>query len=210
MTGHTSRRARLWFGLVALLVLVALGIRVGLSVDGYGDADTTAGRLLNDSSYFTIQSNIVVGLVSGALALRQVEPSWGFRLLQVTSVVAIAFTGVGYYVLLGAESHGGWATAADLLLHAAIPSLAIVGWLLFGPRRPNLGSKVVFVLAFPALWLTWTLARGAVTDAYPYPFVDVVDLGYLVVLTNTLIIGVAMTATALLVVYADRRRDAAG
>jgi hypothetical protein len=32
-------------------------------------------------------------------------------------------------------------------------------------------------LAYPAAWLGYTLIRGASVDWYPYPFVDVSQLG---------------------------------
>ena len=31
---------------------------------------------------------------------------------------------------------------------------------------------------FPVAWLVFTLIRGAIVDFYPYPFVDVIRLGY--------------------------------
>ena len=33
-------------------------------------------------------------------------------------------------------------------------------------------------IAFPILWLCFTLIRGAVVHWYPYPFIDVTVLGY--------------------------------
>jgi hypothetical protein len=33
-------------------------------------------------------------------------------------------------------------------------------------------------LWYPLVYLVWTLLHGAVTGWYPYPFVDVADLGY--------------------------------
>jgi hypothetical protein len=58
------------------------------------------------------------------------------------------------------------------------PPLFVLDWLLFVDKReldwrPGLGA-----LAFPALYVAWTLVHGAVSGWYPYPFIDVPDLGY--------------------------------
>ena len=54
-----------------------------------------------------------------------------------------------------------------------------------------------------------TLVRGAMTDSYPYAFVDVADLGYPAVLANAVVIGAAFAALAFLATTVDRRRSQA-
>ena len=65
----------------------------------------------------------------------------------------------------------------DKLLHVAVPLLAVIGWVAFGPRDRVRRSDLLPSLAFPVLWLAYTLVRGAVTGFYPYPFVDAAGLG---------------------------------
>ena len=51
----------------------------------------------------------------------------------------------------------------------------------------------------PVIWVAWMLLRGAIVDAYPYGFVNVVDLGYAVVLRNlVLVLLLALGIAALL------------
>ncbi len=50
-------------------------------------------------------------------------------------------------------------------------------------------------LLFPLAYGAWTLAHGAATGWYPYPFVDVVDLGYLRVLANIVGLFVVLAAS---------------
>ena len=57
----------------------------------------------------------------------------------------------------------------------------------------------VWATVVPVAWLAGTLVRGAAIDWYPYPFVDVTDLGYLpvaanVVLITALFVGLAFGA----------------
>jgi len=48
-----------------------------------------------------------------------------------------------------------------------------VAWLLAGPRPRAPWRDALTALVWPVAWLVWTLAVGAVTGWYPYPFLDV-------------------------------------
>ena len=54
-----------------------------------------------------------------------------------------------------------------------VPVLAVVGWLVAGPRPRAPWRDALLALAWPVAWLAWTLVVGAVTGWYPYPFLDV-------------------------------------
>ena len=43
-------------------------------------------------------------------------------------------------------------------------------------------------LVIPIIWIVLTLLRGAVVHAYPYGFINVVELGYAMALVNVLVI----------------------
>ncbi len=73
---------------------------------------------------------------------------------------------------------------ADKLLHMVVPLLAVIGWFAFGPRGRAARADLVPFLVLPVFWLAYTLVRGAFVDWYPYPFIDVVEHGYGVVLLN--------------------------
>jgi hypothetical protein len=63
---------------------------------------------------------------------------------------------------------------------------------------------VVWLLVFPVAWLTFTLLRGEVVPFYPYPFVDVVRLGYLKVLINCVSVSVLFLGLAAGTAAVDR------
>ena len=79
----------------------------------------------------------------------------------------------------------------------------MVGWLVFGPRGLIAPRDVGAFLVVPVGWLVYTLVRGAFVDWYPYPFVDVGEHGYGVVLL-TCVVDLCADARA------GVRRDAAG
>ena len=67
----------------------------------------------------------------------------------------------------------GASWVADKLLHMGLPVIAIVGWLVAGPRPRAPWRDALLALAWPVAWLAWTLVVGAATGWYPYPFLDV-------------------------------------
>ena len=60
-------------------------------------------------------------------------------------------------------------------------------------------------LAFPGLFAAWTFLRGAVVHEYPYPFMDVNQLGYGQVLLNTGIVAALFLILGLIFVAIDRK-----
>ena len=83
-----------------------------------------------------------------------------------------------------------------------VPLLAVLGWLIFGPRGLTSRRVAWLSLLFPACWMAFTLIRGAVIHLYPYPFIDVSVIGYGKAILNAfwfalLLLGLAAGATAL-------------
>ena len=166
------RVGRLWHGLLALVIAVCLVIQVVLVV-----ADD--GSLVNLFSYFTIQSNILVLLTAATIAVRPAFDSPLWRVLRLDGLLGIVITGVVYATVLAATNNPhGWALVTDSGFHWFAPWWTLAGWLLFGPRPRIDRRTLVWAVLWPVLWIAWTLIHGAATDWYPYPFTDVVALGY--------------------------------
>jgi hypothetical protein len=188
--------ARWLFGVTAGLVVVGLVIQGELVVRAdEAFFDGTAARLFNMFCFFTVQSNVIVGITCGLLARRLDRASPAFRVFRLAGVIDIAITGVVYNVAL-ADLHelDGRAAVADQLLHVVVPILAVVGWLLLGPRGLVAGRDVAWAALVPLAWLVFTLIRGPIVDWYPYPFLDVRDHGYPRVVLNCLVVGALFVA----------------
>ncbi len=198
------RWVRSWFGLTALCVLVGVVLSVLTGINNAGGYfHSGVARGLNTFAFFTIQSNLIVGGTSLLLAIRMERDSLIFSVFRLTGVIAILVTGIVYHVALAQilELHS-WDQLGNQLVHFAVPLLAVVGWLAFGPRGRCSGRVALWTVAFPVFWLVFTLVRGAFQPFYPYPFVDVTALGYPAVLLNCLwvailFLGLAAAATAL-------------
>lgn len=181
----TERAARAWHGATFVLATATLLLQLGLVLSGESVLDETAvppldTRLVRLVSYFTVQSNLLVAVVSWSLLrdARRDGPVW--RVVRADALLGITLTGLVHFFLLRPLLHlEGLNRAADNGLHLVVPALAVLGWLLFGPR-PRLDLRTVrWALLWPVAWLVWTLASGAVTEWYPYPFLDVGEHGYL-------------------------------
>lgn len=195
--------------LTALTVFVAVGIQAVVAAgaqDGY--FHTPAARVFNVFCFFTVQSNVLVGVTCLLLAIRPQRSSTVFAVARLTGVVAITITAVVYHTALRdlRELHD-WAWLADVLLHTVVPLLAIGGWLLFGPRRLTAWRTVWLSVVFPACWLAFTLVRGPITGFYPYPFVDVDAHGYPEVLRNCAVVALLFVAVAVAARVVDQRLD---
>jgi hypothetical protein len=133
-------------------------------------------------SFFTILTNLLAAV---ALLLPLIAPHSGVGRFLTRPNVRTAITGyiiiVGtvYYLLLsGLSQQQGWRIFFEYMLHYVTPPLFVLDWLLFVPKRDVDWRVVLGSLWYPLVYLVWTLLHGAVTGWYPYPFVDVADLGY--------------------------------
>jgi hypothetical protein len=204
-------RARVFHGLTFAVATFAVVLQLVLVVQGNSVLDQTEPpdlptRLVRFASYLTIWSNVLVAASTLTLALGTDRDTRLWRALRLDAVVVCFGGGVVHFFLLRPilDLHGASA-AADHLLHQVVPVLATIGWLVFGPRgRAGAGDLVPF-LVVPVSWLVYTIVRGAFVDWYPYPFVDVGEHGYPVVLLNSVGVGVLMGLLFLVALVTDRR-----
>ncbi|MCR4512745.1 Pr6Pr family membrane protein [Aeromicrobium sp. 50.2.37] len=170
---------RLWHAATAALGLVAL---VGQTI-----LTASEGRsLVNLFSYFTIESNILVVVTGTLLAIRPDRGGRVFGMLRLASLTGITVTGVVYAtVLAGNVDMTGVEWWLDKIFHYAVPILTVVGFLVLRPRT-RLDWSALGGLAFPVLWLVYTLVRAQVaeptflltptqTAPVPYGFLDAAE-----------------------------------
>ncbi len=200
-----ARWARPFFALTAACVFVGVVVQLIVSAnDESVFGGSAAGRAFNIFAFFTVQSNVIVGVTCLLLAVRTDRHSTVFQVFRLIGVVAITVTGIVFHVVLsGLLDLDTWAQVANQFLHTVVPILAVVGWLSFGPRGLTSGLIVRWSVAFPLIYMVFTAVRGPLaSDWYPYPFANVHDLGYLRVAVNALwitllFIGLGAGANAL-------------
>ncbi len=163
------------------VTLFAVGMQYWLAVlDGFGPG--LLSRTLHFFSFFTILTNL---LAAAALLAPVAAP--GTRLARfldrpaVRTGIAgyIIVVGIVYYLLLSDLGHvTGWTRVFEQVLHYVTPPLFVLDWLLFVPKGELTWRNGIYCLGYPAAYAVWTLLHGAVSGWYPYPFLDVSELGY--------------------------------
>jgi multidrug transporter EmrE-like cation transporter len=208
----SPRAARAWFAATAGCALLGVLISAITAANNeHGRFHPAAARAVNAFVFFTIQSNLLVALAALLLALKLTRGSTAFAVLRLTGLVAITVTGIVFHVALAQTLDlKSWDAVGNELVHTVVPVMAVVGWLLIGPRSLVSRRIAWLSLIFPVWWLAFTLIRGAIAHWYPYPFVDVTQLGYGRVAVNCvwvalLFLGLAAGATTL-----DRRLSPSG
>ena len=208
---NQRRTARIWHGVTFAVGLFALVTQTILAMQGArvlveANPPNLLERMIRLVGYFTIQANILVAATSFTLLRDPERDGRVWRVVRVAAVVGIAITGVVHWFFLRPLLDlTGWSYLCDKLLHVVVPLLAVVGWLLFGPRpRVTLGAWLL-ALIWPAAWLAYTLVRGAVTGFYPYPFLNVQALGAASVTVASLGITAMFVVVSLLLWLGDRR-----
>jgi hypothetical protein len=191
--------ARLWFGLTAVIVGFGLVLQLILAArNDSGYFATPLSRAFNLLFFFTVLSNIMVTVASALLYFNPRRLSLAFNVLRLTSVIGIAVTGVVFHgVLSGLQELQGADKLADFILHTLSPIMAVLGWLVFGPRGQITPRIVKLSILFPAIYCAITLIRGPlVGDWYPYPFIDVAQYGYGRVALNCALVAVLFVGLA--------------
>ncbi len=188
---------------VATLAIVAMTYQFALlNVEpGYEKA--------NFFSFFTIQSNILaVCALFLLVAVPRERRTALFDGARSAAVLYIAITGVVFALLLsGMQEEVQTATSwVDFVVHKLVPILVVADWIVDPPRHRLPWWTVVAWLGYPIAWLGYTLVRGAQADWYPYPFVDVSELGYAGVLARSIVLAVGFAAGATALLWLGNRR----
>ncbi len=195
--------SRILVAIVAGVTLVALGLQfsVTLARDGEFGLLVTIGDFL---SFFTILSNIVVLLVSAATAIDRpkflARPS-----AQAAAALYIFVVILVYHSILRSQwDPQGVVLIATTLLHYVVPILYLFWWVAFADKTHLTASMPVKWIAFPVAYFAVSLVRGAITGWYPYSFLDVTEIGYVIALRNSAMIAMLFLLAGYGLVYLGR------
>jgi hypothetical protein len=213
-------RSRVWYATIAVLVLVAVAIQVVIAVrlpatpPSHGVGELRGGplftRLIRVFSFFTIQANILCLAVSASIARAPSRDHTSRHVAHQSALIGIAITGIVYSTVLARvhEPHGWDQVSTNAVFHYIVPIMMVIGWLVFDPRPRMDRSVVVSALIWPVLWLGYTLAHGAASSWYPYPFVDVTTRGYGRVAVNCMLVCLVYLLVSALFAFGARKLPA--
>ncbi len=134
---------------------------------------------INFFSYFTIQSNLigVAAFVTAAAAWRRGGGS-SIDLLRGGATVYLTVTLVVFALLLSGTDVDTAVPWVNTVVHEVFPVVVILDWILLPPLTRVTFSASLVWLAYPVLWLSFTMLRGPAAGWYPYPFLNPANSGY--------------------------------
>ncbi|MGB9091380.1 MAG: Pr6Pr family membrane protein [Pseudomonas farsensis] len=202
---------RPWLAVAAVLSWTGLAIQMYLVLWArWQEQASLIGGLVNLFCFFTVLSNTLVATVLTHAAFgRESRARRWFLSPAVSSCIAtsIVLVALAYSVLLRHLWHPeGWQWLADELLHDVMPLVFAVYWWCEVPK----GQLRVWHLAawalYPAGYFALVLLRGHEIGVYPYPFVDVAQLGYGQAMLNALGVLAGFWGIGLVLLGVDRWR----
>lgn len=186
---------------VIRLALAALELAAVITLLVPAIREARVGNLL---SYFTIESNILAAvlLTITAITVLRGGSTLGrtLTLWRGLATFAMVVTGIIYVALLrnvDVQTGSQW---TNTVLHYLMPVVLLVDWLITPRARIALVAAARW-LAFPLLYLVYSLIRGPIVEWYPYPFIDLrIHSGGAIALTSVVLaIGMAALAAVLAV-----------
>jgi hypothetical protein len=186
--------------LIAIVCWAGLAIQFATTYGAQHDVTTTLWVL---ARFFTILTNLLVAVTMTWVAVgRKVSAE---VLGGVT--LAILLVGLVYMTLLRGLLHlSGPALLADTLLHKVSPVSMALWWLFFAPRAKLRWSAPIWWGLYPLGYLIYALVRGHFDGRYPYPFINVVRLGWTQTALNVGGIALGFILAGIALVWIDSWR----
>ena len=202
-------RYRLFAAIAALLGWFTLALQLLLSIQlSIANGQGALAGVWTYIGYFTILTNVLVALAltadargpRGTLSRFFTRPDVHTAISMSIVIVAAIYN----LMLRQLWQPQGWQIVTDNILHVVMPVLFLLYWWLAVPKATLRWPQVIHWQLYPAAYFAYVLARGAVDHWYPYPFLDVTKLGYLLVLVDACAVLLVFVAVALLLVALGR------
>lgn len=166
--------------------------------------------ILRFFTFFTILTNILVAIVFTALWLKPKNNFSFFTRFSTISATAVYIFVVGFVyntVLRFIWEPQGLQRIVDEMLHLIIPIVFTTYWM-YNIKSNSIQWKSIFNwLMYPMIYLVVILIRGHFADYYPYPFVNVLELGYSKVILNSLLLTLFFGLISSVVIGVVRYRN---
>lgn len=180
-TGRTLTHT-LFLLLVVICAWLGIILQYVTAIPNYLEHDKSLGRAhVLFLSYFTILTNLVVAVTTSFILLFSYSKPGRFcsKSAPVTAVTLyIVVVGLVYNLVLRPLYHfQGLTKIADEIVHSVVPLLVLIYWLIFTVKGRLQWTDTIMWLVYPLLYLVYTFLHGMFTGYYPYPFIDVNEIG---------------------------------
>lgn len=190
--------------MILLCALSGVAIKMGLPQGRVG---------LYQLRYFTTLSNL---LAAGCALWALARGRQGYMNVKGLALLCILVTAIVYHAVL-AQTFGGFSSFSlgwwgNQLVHTVVPALMILDYLLFDPKGKLSSRSPLIWMAAPCGYFAFTAAMAHVgvrfpnsSTAYPYPFLDVLRLGWGPVMRNVLLLAAGFFLLGCALTALDRR-----
>lgn len=151
-------------------------------------------------SFFTILTNIIVAVYFTLQAVNYSSKIKKSGILTAITVYILIVGSIYQIILRSTWNPTGLQRIVDELLHTIIPVLVLMYWYLYENKSSLNYKQIPQWTIYPLVYLFYILIRGHFSAFYPYPFVNVIDIGYAQVLINSFWILVFFMAISILFV----------
>ena len=184
----------------------------------YTLVDLGTFNALNFFTFFTIMSNLLAAAVFFEGGRRQltgqppVSDMWRGAAVVYMTVTYLVFTVLLRDAQEDLQTNVAW---VDSVLHRIMPIAVMLDWIIDPPQQPIGLRRALAWMAFPVVWLVFTMIRGAIDGRYPYPFLDPDEVGgygavALYIVAITLVFVLVIWLAAWIGTVLQRRRAVAG
>ncbi|MGF6851075.1 hypothetical protein QFZ51_006310 [Chitinophaga sp. W3I9] len=152
-------------------------------------------------SYFTLLTNAMVAISSTVLLVAP-NSSWGRFFARTTTATAITvyitIVALIYNVILRPlYQFEGLQKILNEVQHVIVPVLFVLYWCVFVNKSSLQWKDFLPWLWYPLIYVLFVLIRGSFSGFYPYPFINLNDLGFRQTLINAVGMGVLFTLMSL-------------
>lgn len=152
-------------------------------------------------SYFTLLTNAMVAVCCTALLVAP-NSSWGrfFARTGTATAIAVYITIVGLIyntILRGLRPLNGLQKVLNEVQHVIVPVLFVLYWCVFVNKSSLRWKDFLPWLWYPLIYILFILIRGSFSDFYPYPFIDMVNIGFRQTLINAIGMAVLFSVMSL-------------
>lgn len=148
---------------------------------------SVAEAMMRFFTFFTITTNILVALIFTVIWLKPNDKSSFLARYSTKTAAAVFIFVVGFVynvILRFLWQPQGVQKIVDEMLHLVIPILYCLYWFFKMKVQLIQWKSILIWLIYPLVYLIVIMIRGAFSHYYPYPFVNVSDLGYYKVMLN--------------------------
>ncbi|MBP7400536.1 MAG: Pr6Pr family membrane protein [Chitinophagales bacterium] len=180
-----------WLAVIAQLILMIQNRQADI-----------AETVIRFISFFTILTNTLVALYFSTKVFKLSNNLFRRNGALTAITTFILIVGIVYQITLRKIwAPTGLQLIVNELLHTIIPLYFLVYWILYSNKSDYNYKQVLAWIIYPIAYLIFVFTRGYYSNYYPYPFLNISEIGTRQAGINTVIIFCASVCLMLLLIF---------